>query len=261
MYDSLSSDYDYFVNWSGRLALELPFLVQVLSMVGHEGRPTRVLDAACGTGWHAIALAQRGYTAAGADLSAGMVEKARANAREAGVEVEFQKRGFGELSGVFNGYDALLCLGNSLPHLLSETKLNEALRDFAACLRPEGVLLIQNRNFDAVLEHRERWMPPEAHQEDDQEWLFLRFYDFDSDGLLTFHIVTFSRTRDTPWQQKIDSTRLYPQRRDELVSALHAAGFGQITAFGNLSGDSFNPQTSSNLVLTARLLVGKDEQA
>lgn len=257
MYDSLSSDYDYFVNWPGRLALELPFLERVLSEVGHREGPTRVLDAACGTGWHAIALAQRGYTSAGADLSAGMIAKAQANAREAGVEVEFQRLGFGELSNAFKGYDALLCLGNSLPHLLSEAEVSEALRDFAACLRPQGVLLIQNRNFDAVLERRERWMPPEAHQKGDQEWLFLRFYDFDPDGRLTFHVVTLSRAGDTPWQQKTDSTRLYPQRRDELVSALHNAGFDQVTAFGSLSGDPFNPQTSGNLVLAARLRAEK----
>ena len=118
-YDAFSSDYDRFVNWPGRLAAELPFLQQQLRAAGAQ----RVLDAACGTGMHAVALAQNGFNLAGADLSSGMVERARANAAAANVSVAFAAVGFGQLAGAFRGseifpFDALLCLGNSLPHLL-----------------------------------------------------------------------------------------------------------------------------------------------
>ena len=68
-YDNFSPDYDRFVSWSGRLAIEMPFLEQKLRETGAR----RVLDAACGTGMHAIALAQVGFETAGADLSAGMI--------------------------------------------------------------------------------------------------------------------------------------------------------------------------------------------
>ena len=60
MYDDISSDYDRFVNWPGRLSVELPFLEQQINGAG--GPAAKVLDAACGTGMHAIALAQRGLT-------------------------------------------------------------------------------------------------------------------------------------------------------------------------------------------------------
>ena len=148
MYDDFSSDYDRFVDWPGRLAAELPFIEHQLQAVGAR----RVLDAACGTGMHALALARRGYAAVGADLSPGMIARARANAAAAGVDVPFEVAGFGELNArVGTGFDALLCLGNSLPHLLAPAGLESALADFAACLRPGGLVLIQNRNFDAVL--------------------------------------------------------------------------------------------------------------
>src|SRR5512136_233316 len=89
MYDSLSKDYDYFVNWPERLAYELPFIeTQIKSAAGERSPEERgslkVLDAACGTGMHVIALAQRGYVVAGADLSAGMVAQALANAAVSG---------------------------------------------------------------------------------------------------------------------------------------------------------------------------------
>ncbi|HEX9090526.1 MAG TPA: class I SAM-dependent methyltransferase, partial [Anaerolineales bacterium] len=94
MYDSLSSDYDRFVNWQNRLSIELPFILEQIKAVNARS----ILDAATGTGMHAIALAQLGYKSAGADLSTGMVERARMNAASAGVQVPFEIAGFGSLA-------------------------------------------------------------------------------------------------------------------------------------------------------------------
>ena len=251
MYDSLSADYDRFVHWPGRLALEMPFIEAQLQPLSVDGRPIRVLDVACGTGMHTIELARRGYLSAGADLSKGMIAKARQNAQAAGVQIDFQAVGFGDLAHRFKGFDAVLCLGNSLPHLLSEAALVSALQDFNDCLRPGGLLIIQNRNFNAVLALQQRWMSPEAHSEGDQEWIFLRFYDFNPDGSLSFHIFTLTRRGVAPWAQKIDSTRLYPQSQEMLVNALQIAGFANVAVFGDLTASPFDPMTSSNLVIAA----------
>lgn len=253
MYDTFSTDYDRFVHWSGRLTYELPFIKQQLGAISIAGQPCQVFDAACGTGVHAIALAQAGFAVAGADLSAGMIERARENAREAGVAVDLRVAGFGQLAQTFQDpFDALLCLGNSLPHLLSLAQLADALQDFAACLRPGGLVLIQNRNFDAVLLEQERWMEPQSHREGDREWVFLRFYDYNPDGLITFNIVNLTRQGSTGWQQSITSTRIYPMRHAEVKDALIAGGFDDVQAFGNMSGNSFIAEKSGNLVITAR---------
>ena len=143
MYVAFSQDYDRFVSWEERLRLELPFLEEALQAVGAR----RVLDAACGTGRHAVALAQRGYEVVGADLSPEMVARARAHAEAVGVPVRFVVAGFGALAlAIGSGFDALLCLGNSLPHLLTEADLAAALQDFAACLRSGGLLCLQDLN-------------------------------------------------------------------------------------------------------------------
>jgi len=278
MYDDFSSDYDRFVDWPGRLAVELDFIERELRAVGAR----RVLDVACGTGMHTIALTQRGYEAVGADLSAGMIERARASAKAAGVDVQFEVAGFGAMARTFVGsvprpegpglgnlssaassgrrgptqagasFDALLCLGNSLPHLLTPADLATALADFAACLRPGGMLLIQNRNFDAVLARRRRWMEPQARREGETEWLFLRFYDFEPDDMLTFNLVTLRREGAGGWNQQVVTTRLRPLGQEEMTAALDAAGFGEIICWGDMQGASFDPDPSPNLVVTAR---------
>jgi glycine/sarcosine N-methyltransferase len=249
MYDEFSSDYDRFVNWPGRLAVEMRFIEAQLRAAGAK----RVLDAACGTGQHALALSKSGYTVVGADLSPKMIERAVANARAQGVAAEFAVARFGEVRArVGNGFDAVLCLGNSLPHLLTGSDLGAALRDFAACLRPGGLLMIQNRNFDRVLARGERWMDPQAHREGEREWLFLRFYDFEPDGLLGFNVVTLQRHGGGSWTQHNMASRLWPQRQAELAGALAASGFVQVASYGDLQGSPFDAANSGNLVLTAR---------
>jgi len=250
MYAAFSADYDHFVDWPERLSVELPFIERQLQGVNAH----RVLDAACGTGQHALALARRGYAAAGADLSPEMIARAKENAARAGVDVPFAAAGFGELARAFEGqvFDAVLCLGNSLPHVLAHDALAAALADFACCLRPGGLLLIQNRNFDAVLARRLRWMEPQAAREGETEWLFLRFYDFDPDERLTFNVVTLRREGRGHWGQTVAATRLWPLQQAELLGSLARAKFADAASYGQMADAPFDARASGNLVVTAR---------
>ena len=143
----------------------------------------------------------------------------------------------------------MICLGNSLPHLLSMPALDEALRDFAAVLQPGGLLVIQNRNFDRVLIEQERFMPPQSHREGEREWLFLRFYDF-HETTITFNMMRLWKTEDG-WDQDVNSTELRPILSDELAAALATAGFGDIEFFGGYDGSEYYPARSGDLIAVA----------
>jgi SAM-dependent methyltransferase len=254
MYDQFASDYDRFVNWMERLAVEMPFLEkQLAALPKPAGRSLQVLDAACGTAMHAVALARLGYEVSAADLSQPMIEKARINASAAGVDVKLKAVGFGSLASAFgnNSFDAVLCLGNSLPHVLSVADLKAALQDFAACLRPGGLLLIQNRNFDAVMMGKQRWMEPQAHSENGSEWIFFRYYDYLPDGLIDFNIVTATRDAQGNRTASVATTQLRPQLFKEMNETLLQVGFKEIHTFGSLQGELFVPLNSGNLVITA----------
>jgi glycine/sarcosine N-methyltransferase len=246
LYDALAVDYDRFVNWGARLAHELPFFERLFEAEGVR----RVLDAACGTGHHAIALAQRGYQVVGADLSAAMVERARKNAAAAGVDVRFEVAGLGDLTQLGGDFDAAICLGNSLPHLLTEQAVASALDDFAAVLRPGGLFVVQNRNFDRVWVERARFMPPQAHRDGEQEWLFVRFYDFHPETV-TFNMVRLKRGTEG-WAQDVESTELRPIFRREMAALLAEAGFGDVDFFGGYEGSAFDEEQSGDLIAVAR---------
>ena len=251
-YDGLGEDYDLMVSWADRLAREEPFFLRLFGEAG----VTRVLDAACATGRHAIAFALSGREAAGADLSPVMVEAARENARAAGVSARFETAGFGALAATFGGgYDAVTCLGNSLPHLPDEASLDVCLRDFAALLAPGGRLVIQNRNYDRLLRERQRFAPPVSRRGPEGETLFLRITDFPGPGApdaeqVEFTIVTL-RSRGSSWSMDTRTTRLRALRRETLEAALGRAGFTSVQAWGGYDLTPFDSPATADLLIVA----------
>src|ERR1700691_4493547 len=67
-----------------------------------------VLDPGTGPGHHAIYYASKGYSATGIDGSEGAVERARENARKAGVSVDFQLADATKLDGLDNHFDTVV---------------------------------------------------------------------------------------------------------------------------------------------------------
>lgn len=255
MYDRFSINYDRFVNWDARLSTEIPFLVSELAVLQPKDDGTiSILDAACGTGRHVIALEDQGFDCAGADLSAEMVSIAQQNALGANYDIEFKQAGFGELTDAFgeDSFDGLICLGNSLPHVLDEGYLANTFEDFKSVMRKGSKLIIQNRNFDKVMAERSRWMPPQTYREGERTWIFARFYDFDPDGRLTFNILIFDSQAGEDFQQEVVSTRLWPMGKGLLAEYLESAGFTDLKFYGDLAGSDFVIDDSPNLVLTAR---------
>jgi ubiquinone/menaquinone biosynthesis C-methylase UbiE len=95
--------------------------------------PARALDAGCGTGRHARALAQRGHQVTGADLTPEMLARARSRVPEASfVRADLRALPFADASF------ALVVCGLALSHLPS---LDEAVAELARVLEPGGRLI------------------------------------------------------------------------------------------------------------------------
>ena len=251
-YDGLGPDYDLMVSWPQRLAREEAFFQRTFSEAGVR----RVLDAACATGVHAVSFARSGLACAAADVSSVMVETARRKARSAGVEVDFQVAGFGGLTERFGaGFDAVTCIGNSLPHLLDDESLSTALSDFAHTLRPGGILIVQNRNYDRVLRERQRLMPPVSRGDGEGEAIFLRITEFAPSGSgdeerIRFTILTLRR-RGESWSLTERTTPLRALRRETLESALRRAGFATVRVYGGYGREPFDAPGTGDLVIVA----------
>jgi glycine/sarcosine N-methyltransferase len=247
-YDHLAQAFDLMTDWPRRLAHELPFIQRTLE----EHKARSLLDTACGTGWHSITLAQRGYEPTGCDASPAMVERARENAARVRVRVPFEVADFHNLAGFPGQFDAVLCLGNSLPHLLSQKDLEEAVRQMRGRLRSGGILILQNLNYDMRLEKKPRFFSADGSS----ETLVWRFADYGPD-FITFHTALFRRTLETgaekkvSWTVQVNSTLQRPLRERDLDEALPRAGFENIRHYGGLDGSLFDRRKSGDLVIVA----------
>jgi SAM-dependent methyltransferase len=96
----------------------------------------RLLDVACGTGWY-LPLWQRHYEVEGIDLSAEMLEVARA--RAPGVPLHEADMTAFDLGSAF---DAVVCLGSSIGYAKTPDLLDRTLANFARHTAPGGVVVV-----------------------------------------------------------------------------------------------------------------------
>ena len=127
LYDAYTSHHDY-EGW-------LAELVQALERRGLRGR--RLLDVACGTGKSFLPMLPRGWEVTGCDISASMLERARA---KVGEEVRLSVADMRELP-VFGEFDLVWSLDDAVNYLLGEGELVQALRGMGSNLAPTGLLL------------------------------------------------------------------------------------------------------------------------
>jgi len=108
-----------------------------------------VLDLGCGSGRHAIRMAKRGYRVTGVDFNPRYLELAAAEARRAGVTVEWAARDMRALD--FAGrFDHVYSFFTSFGYYAGED--NEGvLERIARALRPGGRLLLDVMNRDWLL--------------------------------------------------------------------------------------------------------------
>jgi len=102
--------------------------------------PLRVLDVGCGTGRQAIELARRGYHVVGIDVASPYLEQARAQAREAGVQVAFRLQRGADLLEC-EAYDLVLAFNHTLGFMEAD-ELAEHMARIRQALVPGGTFLL-----------------------------------------------------------------------------------------------------------------------
>ena len=142
--------WDELIDWDARAASEGDFFINILKERGVQ----RVLDVAAGTGFHSIRLLKAGFDVTSADGSPEMLVQAFENAKRAGFIMKTLHADWRWLSrDIHTQYDAVICLGNSLTHLFSEQDRRKALAEFYSVLHHDGVLILDQRNYDGILDN------------------------------------------------------------------------------------------------------------
>ena len=126
------------------------FFIDILKSRDKE----KILDVATGTGFHSVRLLKAGFDVTSADGNAEMLTKAFTNARTRNLMLHTVHADWRWLNKDVHGkYDAIICLGNSFTHLHNEMDRRRALAEFYAALKWDGILILDQRNYDSILDH------------------------------------------------------------------------------------------------------------
>jgi glycine/sarcosine N-methyltransferase len=163
-YDDLAADYHLmYADWHASVRHQGAILTKLF----HAHRipdSSTVLDCSCGIGTQAIGLALNGYIVRATDLSERAVERAKREALLFDVEIDFGVADVRELAEHVDGtFDVVLSADNSLPHLLTDDDLREALAQIATKLVTGGLLVVGIRDYDALVEIRPHLTTPQVN--------------------------------------------------------------------------------------------------
>jgi ubiquinone/menaquinone biosynthesis C-methylase UbiE len=107
---------------------------------------TRMLDVGCGAGRYVQHFTERNMDYVGVDYSPNMIQVARSrNPGQQFLEMDYHKLGFDDAS--FDGIWAFCVFGNE-----PKVRLPSALAEMRRVLKPGGVLLIVNVDWDTSME-------------------------------------------------------------------------------------------------------------
>ena len=147
---SFVEKWDDLIDWEGRAKSEGAFFIDMLK----ARKKRKILDVATGTGFHSVQLMKAGFEVTSVDGSGEMLSMAFDNAKRENHILETIHADWRWLNrDVHSKYDAIICLGNSFTHLFEERARRRALAEFYAALRHDGILILDQRNYDAILDH------------------------------------------------------------------------------------------------------------
>ena len=190
-----------------------------------------VLDCTCGIGTQALALALLGYEVSASDLSDENLAQAQRGADEYGVSVAWHRGDVRALDQVSlaGPFDAVLSLGNSLSHLLTETDVQTALRQMVDQTQPGGLVLVGQRDWEAIAAERPRFQFRHEHLDTPapgQRTVLWDLWSYD-DPLVAFEVF-FSQGGPEGWETEVFPLRYRMWRRREVMEMMEEAGLSGV---------------------------------
>lgn len=213
-----------------------------------------VLELACGTGRLTIPLKKEGIEITGLDLAAPMLERARAKAAEAGLEVPFL-RGDARKFSLGRKFRLIFMAFHSLQHLDRRGDIEGLFASVAGHLAPGGRFIFDvfNPNPLCLVRDPEEMLPVAYYHDPagDNKILVNETYVYDKAAQVS-RIVWHYRSEKTGKTVKkaLNLRCFFPE---ELLALAHYNGFRVAARYGDFRSRSFTGASKEQiLVLAAR---------
>ena len=227
-YDDFAEDYHLIFNdWEGALVRQAVVVDALLREALGAGTHT-VLDCACGIGTQALGLAKRGHTVTGTDISPKAVERAAREALAREITAAFAVADMRTLgAAVTDTFDAVIAFDNALPHLMTDTDLDQATASVYERVREGGAFLASIRDYDALLADRPTATSHRVIETDVGRRVVFQVWDWNTDD--TYAVTQFIVQPDgDDWTMHHYTGAYRALRREVLTGSLQRAGFRDV---------------------------------
>ncbi|GAA4934580.1 class I SAM-dependent methyltransferase [Streptomyces coeruleoprunus] len=187
---------------------------ELLRGLGVTARPEEkaaAVDLGCGPGVQTLALARLGFTSVTAvDTSDLLLDELLEHARRSGA-ADAVRPVHGDIRGALprltapGSVAAVVCMGDTLPHLPDRADVQELIADVADALRPGGSFVVTYRDLTRDVHGPDRFIP--VRSTDDR--ILTCFLDYVDGDTVLVHDLLHTRQDDT-WHLKTSS---YPKLR------------------------------------------------
>jgi len=224
-YDALAPFYHLnYGDWRAGIEHQGQALDAILRANGAEP-PARILDAACGIGTQSLALAQLGYRVTGSDLSSGAVARARTEATERDLSIDFSVADMRSVADHHQrNFDVVIACDNSIPHLLSNADILTALQQFYHCTTPGGLCLLSVRDYSRETREGVQVRPPVLHQQGGTRVMLFQVWEFEG-SVYNMSLYVVEDDGEVDPRTQVFRSRYYAVTLEVLERLMGEAGF------------------------------------
>lgn len=236
VYDELGQD---------QFSRELMPLVQLL-LDRYGVTPRAALDLACGTGAAALDLARMGIRVVAVDRAEAMLRQARRKAMAEGLTVSWLRQDMASLS-IEEPVELVVCLYDSLNHLLDGDELLRTFQRVSSALRPGGLFIFDVNTPHCIAHH---WGNHQAEEYCGSAHL-LHHYSYDAGSGIGTLELWITPSRESRGGRTVEFYRERGIGREEAERMVAESGMEMLEA---LSFPDLDPpaETASRVIYVAR---------
>lgn len=233
-YDQLASMYHLiFQDWQASINRQGEQLSQIIEAEWPKSK--KVLDVSCGIGTQAIALAQNNYLVKASDLSSQSIARAREESKKRNLVIDYSvndMRNSFEFHG--SGFDIVVSADNSIPHLLSDSEILDAFKEFYQCLNHGGGVLLTVRDYQNEERGKNIFKPYGIRMEGQKRYVIYQVWDYSGDIYdLSFYFIEEDLVTNKICTHVLRS-QYYAISTDKLCDLLQSAGFKKVRRIDNV---------------------------
>ena len=186
------------IHWkyAGKSPQEINVYKEYYNKVFSELNINRIHDCTCGSGALTFPLIYLGYNVSGSDISEIMVDHAKDRVKSENLNNDFFVADLRNINNYNLGkIDCLISTGNSLAHVNNEDFF-DFITSASRLLSKNSYLYFDTRNWDKIVEHKQRFLPYRLNITDERIQQILQVWDYNADNSITFNILIHDYTND-----------------------------------------------------------------